>query len=124
MDSEDGWEGECLQGRDLCSGEVHRKSSFTCTMDYYISDDEDVNDLCKLLGIKIPPNKKNEKVTNKEKFDINYLPVVIVPDNANVSGEVSGHDLSESHMIMVEATVRLCYKQMSNQLIFIINKQL
>lgn len=74
-------------------------------MDYDSNDDEDVTDLCKLLGIKIPPTKKIEKVTNKENFDINNLPVVIVPDHANVSGEVSRQDLSECHVMMVEATV-------------------
>lgn len=77
------------------------------TMDYDSSDDEGVSDLCKQLGIKIPPKKKNENVTNKENFDINNLPVVIVPDKANISGEVSGHDLSECHVMMVEATVHL-----------------
>ncbi|KAL3272902.1 hypothetical protein HHI36_014362 [Cryptolaemus montrouzieri] len=79
---------------ELCSGEIHRKSR----------DDEDVNDPCK-LGRKISPKKKNEKVTNRVNFDINNLPVVIVPDNTNVSGEVSGQDLSECHVMMEEATV-------------------
>ncbi|KAL3281408.1 hypothetical protein HHI36_004617 [Cryptolaemus montrouzieri] len=72
-------------------------------MDYDMSDDENVDDLCKLLGIKILPKKKNEKFSNKENFVINNLHVVIVPDNPNVSGEVSGQDLSKCHVMMVEA---------------------
>lgn len=71
-------------------------------MDYDSNDDEDVTDLCKLLGIKIPPTKK---IANKENFDINNLLVVIVPDHANVSGEVSRQDLFECHVMIVEATV-------------------
>ncbi|KAL3271961.1 hypothetical protein HHI36_022430 [Cryptolaemus montrouzieri] len=74
-------------------------------MDYFISDDEDDNNLCKILRMKIQLKKKNEEVTNKENFDINNLPVVIVPDNANVSGEVNGPDLSECYVMMVEAAV-------------------
>ncbi|CAK1582123.1 unnamed protein product [Parnassius mnemosyne] len=78
-------------------------------MDYESSDDEGVLDLCKELGIRIPPKKKNNNNTtrdNLENIDINNLPVVIIPDNTYVSSEVSVHELFEFHnnVMMVQTT--------------------
>ncbi|CAG4997313.1 unnamed protein product [Parnassius apollo] len=98
-----------VTGGDLCSEEVHHKSRYQDTMDYESSDDEGVLDLCKELGIRIPPKKKNDNITtrdNLENIDINNLPVVIIPNNTYVSSEVSVHKLSEFHnnVMMVETT--------------------